>query len=184
MRRIWKEPDGSPYTMISLRGDLYVVEANSGQLLRVTTRGEISRVMDLSVDHPVPTAITFHDGNFYVGTFGSASTNGAAVYEITPNGKKRTLISGLNPVLGIAFYDNKLYLLETFSGEPYSPGTGRLLRISRFGKIERTQIIACGLTFPTAMALGRDGALYISNIGYGVDPTAGLGEVVRIPIDD
>ena len=56
--------------------------------------------------------------------------------------------------------------------------------LPRFGKIEKTQLIACGLTFPTAMTLAWDGALYISNVGYGVDPTAGLGEVVRIPIDD
>jgi hypothetical protein len=56
------EPDGSPYTMISLSGDLYVAEANSGQILRVSTGGEISRVIDLSVNHPVPTAITFHEG--------------------------------------------------------------------------------------------------------------------------
>lgn len=76
--------------MISVGGDLYVAEANSGQILRVSTRGEISRVIDLSVDHPVPTAITFHDGNFYVSTFGSSTTNGAAVYEITPKGKKPT----------------------------------------------------------------------------------------------
>ena len=66
----------------------------------------------------------------------------------------------------------------------YSAGTGRLLRISRFRKVENTRLIACGLTFPTAMTLGWDGALYISNVGHGVDPTVGLGEVVRIPIDD
>jgi hypothetical protein len=137
-----------------------------------------------SVSHPVPTAITHHDGKFYVSTFGSASTNGAAVYEITPRGKKRTLITGLNPVVGITFREDKLYILETFSGDPYSSGTGRLLRLSRSGKIEKTRIIACGLTFPTSMTIGPDGAFYISNVGYGVDPTAGLGEVMRIPIDD
>jgi hypothetical protein len=121
----------------------------------------------------VPTAITSHDGNFYVSTFGSSTTNGAAVYEITPKGKKRTVISGLNPVLGIAFHDDKLYLLETFSGDPYSPGTGRLLRVSRFGKIEKTQLIAYGLTFPTAMTLGWDGACIFPRSGTGLIPPQG-----------
>lgn len=178
------EPDGSPYTMISRGGDLYIVEANSGQLLRVTTQGEISRLRDLSVDHPVPTAIAFHAGDFYVGTFGSENTNGASLFIITRGGKKRTLFSGLNPVVGIAFHHDNLYLLETFSGEPYSPGTGRLLRVSRHGKVEKVRLVACGLTFPTAVTLGPDDALYISNVGYGADPAAAAGEVIRVPLDD
>jgi hypothetical protein len=177
------EPDGSPYTMISLGHDLFVAEANSGQLLRGTTKGQITRIIDLSVNHPVPTAVAYYDGNFYLGSFGSASSNGAAVYKISPKGKKQLLIDGLDPVVAVVFHGGKLYALQTFSGVPYSPGTGRLLRLSGSGKIEKTQIIACGLTFPTAMTIGPDGAIYVSNVGYGVDPSAGLGEVLRIPID-
>jgi hypothetical protein len=73
---------------------------------------------------------------------------------------------------------------RTFSGVPHSRGPGRLLRLSGSGTIEKTQMIACGLTFPTAMTIGPDGAIDVSHVGYGVDPSAGLGEVLRIPIDD
>ena len=45
-------------------------------------------------------------------------------------------------------------------------------------------MIAYGLAFPAAMTIGPDGAIDVSNVGYGVDPSAGLGEVLRIPIDD
>jgi hypothetical protein len=39
-----------------------------------------------------------------------------------------------------------------------------------------------GLTFPTAMTFGPDGALYVSNIGFGVPGPA--GQIVRIAIND
>jgi hypothetical protein len=41
--------------------------------------------------------------------------------------------------------------------------------------------IATGLTFPTAMTFGPDGALYVSNVGFGAPPI-GLGQVVRIRV--
>jgi sugar lactone lactonase YvrE len=170
--------------MLAVGNELYVVEANSGQLLKVTTGGQISRIVDFSVNHPVPSSITYH-GNFYIGTFGSAGTNfAAAVYEVTPSGQKRTVISGLNPVLGLAVRRGKLYVLETYSGDPFSPGTGRLLRVSFSGKIEKTQFLSCGLTFPTSMTVGADEALYISHVGYGADPAAAAGEVIRVAVED
>src|SRR5206468_5194177 len=62
------EPDGTWYSMIAVRGALYAVEPNHGELDRITTSGEISRVVDISASqgHIVPTAMAFH-GNFYVG---------------------------------------------------------------------------------------------------------------------
>jgi len=43
--------------------------------------------------------------------------------------------------------------------------------------------IASGLVFPTAMTFGPDGALYVSNVGFGV-PTPGAGQIVRIGLSD
>jgi len=39
--------------------------------------------------------------------------------------------------------------------------------------------VATGLTFPTGMTFGPDGALYVSNNGFGV-PVPGAGQIVRI----
>ena len=63
------EPDGTWYSMIAVDGDLYAVEPNHGELDKITTGGQISRVVDISASqgHIVPTAIVFHNGNFYVG---------------------------------------------------------------------------------------------------------------------
>jgi len=60
-----------------------------------------------------------------------------------------------------------------------TPDTGVVVRVSKNGERET---IASGLSLPTAMTFGRDGALYVSNKGFGYPP--GAGEVVRIEIDD
>ncbi len=63
------ESDGTWYSMIAVGGDLYAVEPNHGELDKITPGAEVSRVVDISASqgHIVPTAITFHNGNFYVG---------------------------------------------------------------------------------------------------------------------
>ena len=40
--------------------------------------------------------------------------------------------------------------------------------------------VASGLTLPTGMAFGPDGALYVSNLGFGTPP--GAGQFVRITL--
>ncbi|MBS0473922.1 MAG: ScyD/ScyE family protein, partial [Proteobacteria bacterium] len=61
------EPDGTWYSMVAVRGSLYAVEPNHGEIDRITTSGAISRVIDVSAyaGHVVPTALAYH-GNFYV----------------------------------------------------------------------------------------------------------------------
>ena len=39
------------------------------------------------------------------------------------------------------------------------------------------QVIASGLSFPTALRLGPDGALYVSNFGYG---PPNMGQLLRV----
>jgi hypothetical protein len=72
-----------------------------------------------------------------------------------------------------------MYVLEatTVAGDP-TPFTGKVIRIDRLN--HHTEI-ASGLFFPTAMTFGPDGALYVSNVGFG-PPPVGLGEVLRITV--
>jgi hypothetical protein len=83
----------------------------------------------------------------------------------------------------VAFdHDGNLYALETdtvagFPG-PQAAGSGMVVRINDDGSYT---IIATGLTFPTAMTFGPDGALYISNGAFGV-PVPGVGQIVRVTI--
>ena len=61
---------------------------------------------------------------------------------------------------------------------PAAAGTGAVVRVNGDGTLTT---IATGLVFPTAMTLGPDGALYVSNVGFG-DPNAGDGQIVRIDL--
>jgi sugar lactone lactonase YvrE len=72
-----------------------------------------------------------------------------------------------------------MYVLETSTvAGPRTPGTGKVIRVDPSG--HQTEI-ASGLFFPTGMTLGPDGALYVSNVGFG-PPPVGLGEILRITV--
>lgn len=186
------EPDGTWYSMIAVRSDLYAVEPNHGELDRITTSGQISRVIDISASqgHVVPTVVADH-GVFYVsnlGQFSPAALNTQSVYQITPSGRIKVVATGLSKVLGIAFDSRaRLYVLETsFSTTDPGPepATARLIRIEPNGQQEVLLDGSSGiLSVPSGMTYGPDGALYISNIGFGAPPI-GLGQIVRVEISD
>lgn len=72
-----------------------------------------------------------------------------------------------------------LYVLEAASTEVFAPGSGRVVKVKQRGRGSRTEIVS-GLYFPTGMTIGPDGALYVTNRGFGAAP--GTGEVLRIPL--
>nr|HET6901472.1 ScyD/ScyE family protein [Ktedonobacteraceae bacterium] len=185
------EPDGTWYGMVAVGNSLYAVEPNHGELDKLTPQADqddlndssISRVVDISASqgHIVPTAVTFHNGNFYVGNLDTFPIqNDSIVMKITPSGQISTVVSGLSTVLGVAFdRKGRLYILENTTGNPFpTPGTGAVLRLTASGTL---QTIASGLNLPTAMTFGPDGNLYVSTFGFGGGP--GAGQIVRIQVD-
>jgi len=177
------EPDGTWYSMIAVRGNLYAVEPNHGELDKITPEGQISRVSDISASqgHIVPTAIVYR-GNFYVGNLNTFPVvpGSSKIYKITPSGNVSVFAEGLTTVLGVVFDGrDRMYVLETSTaaGAP-TPFTGKVIRVDPSG---RQTEIASGLFFPTGMTFGPDGALYVSNVGFG-PPPAGLGEILRITV--
>ena len=184
------EPDGTWYSMIAVRGDLYAVEPNHGEMDKITTNGKITRVIDVSASqgHVVPTVVADH-GVFCVsnlGQFDPDQLNTQSVFQITPSGQLKVVATGLSKVLGLTFDGHdRLYVLETsFStNDPGpEPGTGRLIRILPNGKqqilIDSTSGV---LVVPTGITFGPDGALYISNIGFGAPPV-GAGQILKVEI--
>lgn len=178
------EPDGTWYSMIATGGDLYAVEPNHGELDKITTKGQISRVIDISASqgHIVPTAVASRDGNFYVGNLNTFPIvdGSSKILTITPRGQIRVFAEGFTTVVGLAFdRGGRLYVLEnTTGGNPFpTPGTGTLLRLRPNGTSEE---IATGLNLPTAMTFGPDGNIYVSSWGFGGVP--GMGEIDKVTL--
>jgi hypothetical protein len=179
------EPDGTWYSMVAVRGALYAVEPNHGELDRISTSGSISRLVDISASqgHIVPTAIGYH-GNFFVGNLNTfpIQPGSSRVLKITPSGQLKTWIMGLTTVLGVAFdRQGRLYALEnTTCAAPCfpTPFTGKVVRLSRNGTVAT---IASGLMLPTAMTFGPNGNLYVSTFGFGGPP--GAGTIVEIHLN-
>ena len=176
------EPDGDPYSMVNVEGVLYAVEPNHGELLKVTTSGNVSRVLDFSAHygHIVPTSVTHQGDNFYVGNLRTFPlvAGSSNIYKVTENGNVSVYATGFTGVLGVAFdKKHRLYVLETSAGGGPTPMTGRVVRINNDNTRD---VIVDKLFFPTAMTFGPEGALYISNTGFG-PPT---GSILKVVIKD
>jgi len=172
------EPDGTPYSMINVRGELYAIEPNHGEMVKVSRNGSVTRVIDFSAHygHIVPTVVAYHDDDFYVGNLRTFPLVGgsSSIYKVTPNGVPQVWATGFTGVLGVAFdKQHRLYVLETSQGGGPTPMTGRVVRIN---KDNTRDIIADKLFFPTGMTFGPDGVLYISDMGFG-PPT---GQILKV----
>jgi hypothetical protein len=179
------EPDGTWYSMVAVHDDLYAVEPNHGELDRITRRGHIERIADISASqgHIVPTALAFRHGYFYVGNLNvfPIVSGSSKILKISMTGHVEVVVGGLTTVLGLAFDERgRLYALENTVGQPFpTPGAGRVVRVMRDGTLKT---VASGLVLPTAMTFGPDGNLYVSTVGFG-PPLAGQGQIVKIELD-
>jgi len=164
--------EGVWWTLNTRDGVFYTNNANTGDFLRVTPDGNTTRVVDMSATegHNVPDAVALN-GNFYVANLGQfpITPGSSSLYTILPNQRLMKKFDGLTAVIGMVFMDGKLYALETSAvAEDYpTAGNGKVVRVSDSGEI--TDVVT-GLSYATAITAGPDGALYVSEYGYGDDP--------------
>jgi hypothetical protein len=180
------EPDGTWYSMVALHGKLFALEPNHGELVRIRLGGAIKRVVDVSASqgHIVPTALAYH-GHFFIGNLNTFPivAGSSKVLELTHHHQLWPAADRLTTVVGLAFdCHGRMYVLENTTGKANmapTPGTGKVVRIEPSGA---RKAIITGLTLPTAMTFGPDGALFVSNAGFGLPP--GMGQVLRFDLDD
>jgi glucose/arabinose dehydrogenase len=98
----------------------------------------------------------------------------AVVYRVNPGGAPTVYRGGFTAVTDFDFGpDGSLYVVQ-FASELFLGGAGSVVRVSPDGST-RTTLIG-GLIAPTGIAVGDDGAVYVTNKGV----LAGAGEVLRI----
>jgi hypothetical protein len=179
------EPDGTLFSMIAVRHELYAIEPNQGRLLNINPEtGKIRQILDFSASegHIVPTAMVF-DGVFRVGNLNTFPIvpGTAKILDVTRRGRIIDEMTGFTAITGLALdRGDRLYVLElsTMPGPP-TPGTGKLVLAKDNGEIEE---ILMGLTLPAGnMTFGPDGALYLSN--FSAVATPGAGQIVRVEIE-
>lgn len=179
------EPDGVLFDMVAdAKGNIatfYFVEANGGAVYAATTAGVIGRIRDLSGDRAgfsTPTAIGARGRALFVANFGQFTLSGNERVRRVAPGAPLDVATGLDAILGVAFdARGRLYVLQTATSAGFFPGAGQVVRVDEAGN---QTVVQAGLEFPTALTFGPDGALYVSNRGFGFAP--GEGEVVRIPL--
>lgn len=189
------EIDSNPYAVVTdPKGGYVVADAGANALLRVDDKGRVSTLAvfpERMVTGPdgkkmpmqsVPTSIARGpDGAYYVGelTGFPFPTGAAQIYRVVPGQAPTVYAKGLTNVIALAFgRDGGLYALQISKGGLLAAEkdgmAGSLVRIAPNGT--QTTILSKGLVAPSGLAVGRDGALYVSN--YGV--MAGQGQVIRI----
>ncbi len=185
------EPDGMPYSLITVGDKFYVVETDHGGLYEVSSDGTVTKMVDFTemFGHIAPSVIAYHDGSLYVGNINALPTvTGAAkVFKVSLDGEVEVFAEGLTNILGLAFDDQgQLYVLEMSNGETEIPalGTGRVVRLNSDGLRD---VMATGLSSPASIAFGPDGALYASQYSYDLEPGrahSGKGQILRIDVSE
>lgn len=192
-------PDSNPNGVLhAWNGGAYVADAGANALLRVDRKGGIS-VVAVFPDRIVPTppslpqppfppelpmqavptnVVRGRDGALYVSqlTGFPFPVGGAKIFRVVPGSAPTVYAEGFTNIIDLEFdARGNLYVLEIDQNGLLAPEpTGRLARVKRHGGVET--VASEGLVMPGGLAIGPDGAIYLSN--YSTAP--GAGEVVRI----
>jgi hypothetical protein len=199
--------DSDPYAVAIKDGIAVVADAGGNDLLRVGRDGRITVLavfpirmvlappfLGLPPGTKIPmqavpdSVVRGPDGAWYVGELtGFPFPKGAArIWRVVPGHKPTIVARGFTNIIDLAFdHRGRLNVLEISRNGLASsdPLTGALFRIERDGS--KTLLASTGLVNPAGLAIGRDGAFYVSNFGTfpGSDPShslPGTGQVVRI----
>jgi hypothetical protein len=173
-----EDPDGRGYdTNITdiawgVDGTLYIVDAGGNSLLSWTAESGLALVAAWP-DNPVPTSVEVaENGDLYVGFLGEALAFGAGKIEHWSEGELVETFDGLNTITDILLVGDTLYAVQLLVLSETGPGPGSVISVSADGVTS----VADGLPAPYGIAMGPDGALYVTigTIALGPGMTGGV----------
>lgn len=204
-------PDSNAYGVAALPGRHLVADAGANAVFEVRSNGAIrtlaafgSRMvaappflgLPAGTQIPmqaVPTTVRQGpDGWLYVGqlTGFPFPVGGANVYRVPPEGgPPEVFASGFTNIVDLDFdASGTLYVLQIGNGfagpgGPPLAGPGKLIRVGANGA---QTVVYAGLFYPGGLAIGPDGAAYVTNLGIvpgPVQPFPTGGQVLRITLD-
>jgi plastocyanin len=178
-------PLGNPYDLVGLGDKLYISDGNYNRIIEADLATGKLRQLAEFLPGPVTVGMTIGpDQNIYVAQYGNAPylPGSARIDRVTPAGNvTEGFVKGLTTAIDVAFApDGTMYVLQyaaKFNAQKlrYIENTGALFRIGKDGS---KQAIVTKLMFPTALAFGPDGALYVTN--FGNEANFGEGQVLRV----
>jgi hypothetical protein len=204
--------DSDPYSFVPYRGGYAVADAGANDLLFISRTGEVSVLAVFPTireraaadtygsaqkhaieaqAQAVPTAVAVGpDGALYVGELGGIpfAVGSSDVYRVVPGHKPTVYARGFTAVGDIAFdHEGRLLVLELDRKGLNDPGlndghpvSGAIIRIASDGR--KTVVASSGLDFPTALVVGRDGSVYVSDYGTTSGDSGHGGEIVRVKL--
>ncbi|MDZ7952894.1 ScyD/ScyE family protein [Nostoc sp. DedQUE09] len=150
----------------------------SNEPAQVPSQGEV--VQSQFATQPVPSSVTKGpDGAYYVSQFTGFPfpEGGAKIYKIGADGKPTVYADGFTQLTDLEFdTEGNLYALQYANQSAWKGDfDGSVIKIAPDGT-RTTLLSGNGLESPSALTIGSDGAVYVTNRG----DRPGLGQVLRI----